>query len=357
MKKLFVLFVALALVGAFTVPVMAAEDEGAVWSFYGNARMGTFFNSKDKDAGDDDDLQWDMFGTSRIGARVKASDSVGGRFEYGVSGKSVGGGHKLARVRLLYGTWNFGAGTLVVGRDYTPLLHSFSSQVGMDDGGLWGSGILYDGRNPQIKLRLGGFQVALINPKTGVLGADGDVDVSVPKIAAKYRFATDVFHVSVAGGYQTYDVDNSTDAGDYSVDSWVVGIGGGASFGPVGIFTNVYIGQNDAQLGNAHYADASASIIGGQVIDNDTLGFTGGVTFKATDMLSFEGGYGYESAELDTSGSNADETSMYYVQASIVVAPGVKIQPEIGIADWHEDGTGADKGSTTYFGARWIISF
>ena len=42
MKKLFVLFGAVALVVAFTAPSFAAE-----WSFYGSARMSMFWTNQD----------------------------------------------------------------------------------------------------------------------------------------------------------------------------------------------------------------------------------------------------------------------------------------------------------------------
>lgn len=47
-----------------------------------------------------------LHGNSRIGARVKVSDSVNGRFEYG----ALNG----VNLRILWGEWNFGAGSLGV---------------------------------------------------------------------------------------------------------------------------------------------------------------------------------------------------------------------------------------------------
>ena len=74
MKKFTILMAAIALV-CFSVPAMAVD-----WNFYGNARMATFYTSRDfgdgkNAAGTDDsdtDLQWDLQGNSRIGATVKA---------------------------------------------------------------------------------------------------------------------------------------------------------------------------------------------------------------------------------------------------------------------------------------------
>ena len=48
MKKLFVLFAAVALVAAFTLPAAAADP--AAWNFYGSSRMTTFFTSPDDES-------------------------------------------------------------------------------------------------------------------------------------------------------------------------------------------------------------------------------------------------------------------------------------------------------------------
>ena len=98
MKKFLIVLLVLGLVS----PVMAAD-----WNFYGSARMTTFYVTEDfgdfeNAIGEDDDagLIHTLQGNARIGATVKASDQIGGRFEYG-SGPNL---------RLLYGTYNFGGG-------------------------------------------------------------------------------------------------------------------------------------------------------------------------------------------------------------------------------------------------------
>jgi hypothetical protein len=80
------------------------------WNFYGNARMATFYDSRDygdnlNAAGTDSkdtDTQWDFQGNSRIGANIKA-ENLKAQFEFGVNEASVSS-------RRLYGVWNFGAG-------------------------------------------------------------------------------------------------------------------------------------------------------------------------------------------------------------------------------------------------------
>lgn len=128
MKKLFVLLTAAVLAVAFTVPAMAAD-----WSFYGSSRVYTGWMDDSKEVAglggevDDADLSWNQQTNARIGANVKAG-ALGGNFEYGHS--------STVNLRKLFGTWNFGAGTLLVGQDYTPIDTFWSHMVG------YGAGII-----------------------------------------------------------------------------------------------------------------------------------------------------------------------------------------------------------------------
>ena len=148
MKKLSILVVA-ALLCVFALPAFAQDK--ADWSFYGSIRLWTAWESYDKEAPainfgapntfrnqphwptgsavgfDDSDLWFGMQYNARIGANVKWGD-VGGRFEFGnLAQEGSGTGADSEHVRLLYGTWNFGAGTLVVGQDYTPYFYPMAS--------------------------------------------------------------------------------------------------------------------------------------------------------------------------------------------------------------------------------------
>ena len=169
MKKLTILM-AVAAVVCFSVPAMAVD-----WNFYGSARMETFYTSEDaKDIGEKtSDLRWDFQGNSRLGANVKA-DHIKGQIELGL-GRDVDSSNAFSRsdggdggvvTRRVYGTWNFGAGSLKVGKDYSPVSVFVSGQVFDQDAGLIGFGAPYGGRPGQIELAFGGFKVAAITPKT-----------------------------------------------------------------------------------------------------------------------------------------------------------------------------------------------
>lgn len=359
MKKLFVLFAAVALVCAFTLPVAAAE-----WGFYGSARMATWSTSNNvsdaaKLAGqhDDTDTRWDLQGNSRIGARVKAGD-VGGRFEYG-SGPNL---------RLLYGTWNFGAGTLLVGQAYTPTFVPLSNQVyGDDTDMLWYGGMMGSCRQPMIQVSAQGFKLALVRPNVGVrYGVPGtDTDSTIPKIEASYSFKAGPAAFTVFGGYNSYTaVDNVTVFGaetDYDIDSHLYGIAIKYAGGPFYVKGDIYFGQNLNAYGFVGPLTSWAPIKApGADTDVDDFGWMAVAGFKLNDMFTFEAGYGQTKTELDSVLTNEDDTAAYYVNASITLAKGVFLVPEVGKIDFKDrvtNGVSADQGDRTYFGAKWQINF
>jgi len=246
MKKLFILV--LALVMAFAALPAFAQDK-ADWSFYGSVRMWTAWESVDDDTPNqlsnsgffpvaatsaksityangpegDDEFAYLLQSNSRIGANVKWGN-IGGRFEYGHT--------TTANLRLLYGTWNFGAGTLLVGQDYGPYFYLVSGLCGPGGGECNGIGFgsIYSGRNPQLKLIFGGLQVAIVKPQTTAsvnystaaitslttltplnpqvspvtFNAPGDIDITLPKLEASYTFNLGPAQLFFGGVYNKY---------------------------------------------------------------------------------------------------------------------------------------------------------
>jgi hypothetical protein len=342
MKKLIILAAAVAMVASFTLTASAAE-----WNFYGSARIMTWSDEVDvPGAKDDRDTTWDAQGNSRIGANVKVSDTMVGKFEYGTG----------VNLRVLYGEWNFGAGKLLAGQTYTPASSMFySNQVYGADTDLLNCGQQYIGRVPMLQLTFGTFKLAFVRPNTGgIPGAiGGDRDVTFPKIEASYKLKMDNFFVDFAGGYQTLEQN------DVDIDSYLLAVGGGANFGAAYVSANVYMAQNGASYG---LIGLGSSTIGynaatRKIVDNDTLGYLLVAGFKVSDALTIEAGYGAIEHELDAAGARADEAATYYVNASITLAPGVFVVPEVGVIDLKDNEAGADEKKTTYFGAKWQMNF
>jgi len=345
MKKLFIIFAVLCL----AAPAMAAD-----WNFYGSARFATFWQDYDYDFtgpyNDDADLQWAQQGNSRIGANVKFNDQIGGGFEMSDSfGK-----------RKLFGTYTFGGGSqLLIGQTYTPSALFYSNSVFDGDGDLLGVGEFYEGRLPMLQWKMGGLKVALISPNVDGVDVPA-LDVELPKIEVGFNFKTDMFYFDVFGGYQTYTAELSPAGGsDLDVDSYVLGGGVGANFGPIFAKVGAHIGQNLGDYGaynpiglnNAAAPNATFT----DVLDNDGMGYLAVVGFNASEMFVIEAGYGYEEAELDTS-NNTESATQYYLNCTINIAPGFFIVPEVGYIEYSED-VAPEEPNLTYFGAKWQINF
>jgi len=365
MKKTLVIFAAIALVFGFAATTMAAD-----WNFYGHSRMTTFYSTFDQKAPSggmfaqgksDTDVTWALQGNSRIGATVSNGD-VGGGFEYGTG----------VNVRKLYGTWNFGSGTLLVGQTYTPITHFITNQVYNGDNGLFNVGEVYAGRQPMLQLTFGGLKIAFISPSVAAAGTYGspavDTDVMLPKLEANYNYKTDMWFFDVYGGYETYDMVSSTDDSK-SVDAYLLGVDGGMTFGAATIKANLYMGQNLVAYGATSAtaglptdaAPAGRPVWNGTEFDDDAeYGAVIAFSYKFSDMVGAEAGIGYKKNSLDDAADTEYTNMAYYLQVPITLAPGVFVVPEIGMYDFGDMETNVaktDRGDLTYFGAKWQINF
>jgi len=384
-KSVLVGFGALTILALLMAPVCALAAE---WNMYGSARMELFYTSIDKESidnywvgkggdgvNDDTDLQMSLVPNSRIGANVKTSDAVSGRFEYGTG----------VNVRLLYGDWNFGSGTLRVGQDYTPISGATSNQVVDVDDNLNSVGAVDDIRTPQIKLIMGGLQAALITNQgsaTSSFSGAGytGTDIVLPKIEVSYEFANDMMSIMPFAGYQSFDVETTgANQSSKSISSYLVGVHGRFNFGPAYVNASGHWAQNAGDFGLFERGVASATVSpivfsqsvaaasyaqlnGTSVEDATSYGAALVVGFKASDMVSIEGGVGMVKNEVkDSTGTKIkDDTICYYVNAPITLAPGVQIVPEIGafnFGDYEVGGTKTSEGQRVYYGAKFQIDF
>lgn len=349
MKKILMFALAGLLVFAFTVPAMAAAE----WNFYGSARMSTFWSNENSEYTgtpfDDQDLGWDLQGNSRFGANVKAGD-ISGSIEYGTG----------VNLRKLFGEWNFGGGSILVGQTYTPIDSFYSNQVYGGDEDLLSFGGIYDGRQPMIRLKVGGFRIAAVKPSTNVLDHD-EVDTKIPEFQACYQLNAGPVGLKILGGYNQYDTVNALTDNGYSITSWLVGAGVTFAAGPFYVNGDVYGGRNLGPMGMYQRVADDPIFDGFEYQDNNTIGFLGVAGFKISDALKFEAGYGHIQSKVDVSGiSIEDSAQSYYVQAVITIAKGFFIVPEVGVWDDKTYDVGPlsiDEGKDTYFGLKWQINF
>jgi hypothetical protein len=359
-------WISIAAVLLLCAPAFAAD-----WSFYGSARMATFWDHNDGgdlnltgDQDDDDDLIWDLQGNSRLGARVKA-DHVSGHVELAMRSENTHDG--VVRTRRMYGVWKISDSlALKVGKDYGLIYDAWSNSVFDADNNLNGIGNGYDFRPGQIVLQIGGLELAALEPFTPSLGTGGDVDQFMPRLEAKYTLKFDNFSFAVDGGFQTYTIEDNgagTNTDDLDVTSWIVGAEFSAKLGAFYLTTGFNLGENWTSanwnsLGytNNNNAGAVVNAAGDDVEDCFSWQAALVLGYKMSSTLTFEVGGGFRSDDQDAA-DNEDEAWQVYAQAVVTLAPGVFLVPEIGYFDYMDNPNGDDEGYEWYAGAKWQINF
>jgi hypothetical protein len=383
MRKLFILIAAGAFLVAYTAPAIAAE-----WEFFGNVMFRTFWEMDDDERTgtgfDDDDLLWGRDAGVAVGATVKAGD-ISGFVQYRPVEAQVHSGD----LSQFYGTWDFGTGALSIGKMMGPANFFPSKQVWLDNQGLVGQGGIFTYFKPMLMGTFGGFKIALVEPQTtiqiipvgghpafqvatsnnwvysqttptNIAPIAGECDTTIPKIEASYTFDAGPVGLFIGGGYQTFDeVDISTD-NEYSIDSWIFGVGFKIPLGALYVNGIVTMNQNSGQYQTEWYLqddDARWDPVDQEIIDNEGMGYNLVVGYVASDKVDFEAGWGHSENELDIANPQEDDLDSYYIQMNYRLADGVTLTPEIGMIDWGDNILGVSEGETTYYGARWQIVF
>lgn len=384
MKKLLVILLVLGL----AAPAMASD-----WYFYGSARthLGYYMVDEDFATGpatdpsvrsngldDDSGTTLNLYGQSRFGGKAVVSDNFSGGFEFGLRETGTGGEEEAVYLRLIYGTWNFGAGKLMVGKHYTPATFLGYSGMGGDlgdngDANMLVAGLSYIGRQPQIRLSFGSFDIALIQPNTSAndLGF-GDIDFTFPRIEAAYVFKTPVVSIRPIAAFQTYKAEDQTTGDDETIMSYTLGLGVSATLGPAYIKATFSYLQNPGNYGDTNLLvlDAlrvgagNAQFINGDVEDAEEMQGTFVVGVKLNKAFGLEAGVGYGSLEQDVAvlgGATVKQTGfVYYLQAPIALAKGVTLIPEIGMMDrddYEIGGVDVPAGDMTYVDVNFRVDF
>ena len=370
MKKIGVSLLAVSLVVFLAIPALAEFDP------YGSVRVGVFWGdmeSNDPAIEDDADLHMPLGDFSYFGAKFTTGD-LHGHVKLALEGDEDG---NAVHLEELYGTWDFGGGTLLVGQDHTPYT-LVSAQVapgapavpmlgyeGMHydlDNGFIGFGALWDGYKPQITLELAsGLYISLIQPEwedDGPMGGapGGDADVTLPKICVGFEHETEGLAVNGGVAYNTYDYEIG--AFDESVDSYLIYVGGTAALGVVDLQWNLHYGQNLGDFGLVDREDASMAQVDatGDVEDSDCYGGYIQAAFNV-DPATIALGCGYTQSENDVLGTEEDEQMSYFVNAKIPMADTFFVVPEFTYYDGMEDATGADEPEAWYLGLKLQMDF
>ncbi len=369
MKKIAISLLALTLAVFLAVPAMAEFDP------YGSIRLGVFQWNQDNPPGtdDDSDLKMPHGNYSRFGAKFQTGD-ISGHVELGLKGAEDG---DTVYERLLYGTWDFGDGTLLVGQDYCPYTH-ISAQVAPGfydlENYFIGYGCLWNSRQPQLRMNLeNGFYAALIRPQgasaaaaqtaynaaTAAAVADMDQDVTLPKICVGYKVKMDNLTLNPGFAYNTMKYESQALNKDWDVDSWLLYVNGKVGLGMVDLKWSIHTGQNlgDFGISNRTAAANARFNAAGKVEDSDCMGYYLQASYKL-DPATINVGYGYAEAESDLAGQKTDDQSSYFVNCKLPIAETFFVVPEIS---FYDDGDGpdgkAEKTDVTVFGVLCQMNF
>ena len=326
--------------------LMVATPALAEYSLYGSARMATYLMEGTGQYHDfDSDVNWELQSNSRIGGKFN-HEAIGGRFEYGTG----------VNLRLLYGTWDFGKGTVLVGQDYTP--YGFGSwEVANVDNGFAGLGDSYDGRLPQIRVDMeNGFWFAAIkNNAQEMKNTTADFDYWLPKLAVGYIHDVGYLAYGASLAYQNYEFNEE------SVDSYMAAFNWKTNAGPVALQGNIFYGQN---LGDFGMQDWVSDLDNGEgygyydaALDEDATTLAGYVQASyAFGKVLGVAGVGYKADDSDAF-AEKDEQFGYFVQAHIPLAENFNVIPHYTVYDLMDDRNGNDQGDLYFAGIKWQIDF
>ena len=371
MKKIAVSLLVLTLAVFLAVPAVAEFNP------YGSMRLLTGWYALDTadapggSGGDNDsDVYWSISNISRVGAKFKTGD-ISGHVELGMVGAESGNN---TYDRLLYGTWDFGGGSLMVGQNYPPYTMTSAQiapriRIQNDIPGDYdaentfiGYGALWEARKPQIKLTLtNGFYVSLIQPEADQpAGAGaGDADTTMPKICVGYDLKTEGLSLNGGLAYNSYNYEETAAGGvDEAVSSYLVYVNVKVPLGMVDLQGSIHGGQNLTDFGLWDREEAAQAVAVGDDIENSTC--YGGYLQVAIplDPAKITVGYGYVQSDNDDGwGKDADQQQSYFVNAKLPIADTFFVVPEFSYYDQMDNADGDEEDDAWYLGLLWRMDF
>jgi len=319
--------------------------------------------------------------------------NIGGRFELGMGNTE---GSAVVSLRLLYGTWNFGPGTLLVGQDYGTYDYRVSNVCGPGGAECNGIGLgsIYAGRAPMLRLIFGDFKFSLELPSatasfsptttrpitsTTLLLTNNqttagtgfiEYDKTLPRIAASYTFNLGPGQFFIGGQYNTvtevYGVNGVTQEND--IQAWTLGAGTKLAFGPFYANATAQYGQNPNNAGSGPATlYPTVQLYSSQLNKSEDSTYMAAqliLGFKLTDSINFEGGVIWQNGEVQAPSSQVSfeqNTYSYYIQMTWSPVKNVIIIPEIGVIDYDKlkssDNADLTYGNLTWMGIKWQINF
>ncbi|MCX2716738.1 hypothetical protein OQH61_03195 [Helicobacter sp. MIT 21-1697] len=257
----------------------------------------------------------------------------------------------VSPLRLFWGSYDTGMGTILIGKAQTPTADtSFSNDLWNNDMGSWGfGGVATSDRKLQAQYSVAGLSLALVND---YLASGYGVSNEMPRIAVSYSVgdkANPVF--KIAGAYKHYNptamTRGSLNAGNLdnntgSNDAWHIFVGAKPTFGSSWLSLVAHYGKNAHIYGN----QGTATNVGGWAhssVSDGLTALTEGISIKRSGgkvefgtalskELSFIVGAGYqETFGNGTAGKFKGYTA--FVQLPYKVSANLTLSPQVG---WYQ---------------------
>lgn len=350
-KKTVTIAAAAGALCAFALPALAET------TLYGSARVQNFWKTNENKAVNPSDTNTDfdmhLATTSRLGINF-SNGALAGKVEVGGSNSNT---------RLLYGTYKFDFGTLLVGQNYNGY-YVGSAQVApiaADDNTNINYGALWDQRQAQIKLTLNnGVYLAAIQSTVPVTASS---ELLIPKLNVGYEGKAD--NITFGGGIvgQTYK--------EQLIKKDIVSVMGYAhgtlQAGPAALLVNLGVGQNTGNMGltsgnaagpTAGPAAAYAGATNVYANSKDTISIEGMIqgSYTVSPVVKVNAIFGYAQDD-NTTFTKVDNRMSVTVNAPVTLAKNVTIIPEFDYIDQLDQRNGT-KGNKDYiYGAQMRIDF
>ncbi|MDO9578748.1 MAG: hypothetical protein Q7J16_12765, partial [Candidatus Cloacimonadales bacterium] len=228
-----------------------------------------------------------------------------------------------------------------------------------------GYGLMYDPRNPMIKLSLdNGAYIIFMEPKlvdppdsSGV--SAGGVDALFPKVnlGIRMNLGSLMLHPTFGINMSQYNEDFSTGGMDESVMAYVTALSTKYCADNFTVLAQVSYGQNVADYGMLSEATGGNAVWDGtDILDATAMGGYLEFTYKLCPNKALTAGGGFFSTDREDY-VDPDTAMTAYLQAKINLHDKMFIMPEVGLIDEAENGMGVKQGSHTYFGLNFQADF
>lgn len=351
MKKV---LVSSALSALLVLPAAALEiysDDGKSVELYGSIRgyVGMGENAHKGEAGGPANFLFGVQGNSHVGFNVSV-DKFKAKVEFGAKEDLVTGGSALGYnelpLRFFWGSYDTGAGTILIGKANTPTTDIFSTGVLNTDTAFNGfGGLSTSTRRLQAQYNIAGLSLALISDymaeNVGVI-ATSTADSSMPRIALSYTINGDKAPLfQIAGTYRHYTSETWTGnvtgnnggskAGDNN-NAWHISVGTKPTFGNSFVSLFGFYGKNQHFYGETgtFYNPGLFNHIGALATEDSVKRAGGhaelGIGLSKDANLTF--GLGYQETFGDITGKYKSWAA--FVQLPYKVSANFTLTPVVG---------------------------